>query len=87
MRYIVFLKRLPRDLSGSELVRCLSIVGYVVTRQTGSHVWLTTNERGARHVTIPNYTPLRIGTLAAILAKVAAHLKISRDALPERIFR
>lgn len=79
--------RLPRDLSGAELVRALSVVGYVVTRQTGSHMRLTTNERGEHHVTIPNHTPLRIGTLAAILAEVAAHLEINRDALLERIFR
>ena len=30
--------RLPRDLSGAELVRALSVVGYVVTRQTGGHI-------------------------------------------------
>jgi len=78
---------LPRDLSGAERVRALSVVGYVVTRQTGSHMRLTTNEHGEHHVTIPNHTPLRIGTLSAILAEVAAHLEINRDALLDRIFR
>lgn len=78
--------RLPRDLSGSELVRALAVVGYAVTRQTGSHMRLTTTLRGEHHVTIPNHAPLRVGTLAALLAEVAAHLEISRDALLERIF-
>lgn len=64
----------------------LSVVGYAITRQTGSHMRLTTTLRGEHHVTIPNHAPLRVGTLAAILAEVAAHLEISRDALWERIF-
>ncbi|KAM3103209.1 type II toxin-antitoxin system HicA family toxin [Phormidesmis sp. 146-12] len=29
--------RLPRDLSGDDLVKSLTKFGYVVTRQTGSH--------------------------------------------------
>jgi predicted RNA binding protein YcfA (HicA-like mRNA interferase family) len=45
--------RIPRDLSGSQLVQALSILGYSVTRQTGSHVRLTTSECGEHHVTIP----------------------------------
>jgi hypothetical protein len=33
--------RLPRDLSGEELIRKLRRLGYEQTRQTGSHVRLT----------------------------------------------
>ena len=43
--------RLPRDLSGTELVKALSRVGYRVTRQTGSHVRLTTDHPSQHHVT------------------------------------
>lgn len=78
--------RLPRDVSGADLVRALSKAGYEVTRQTGSHMRLTTLENGEHHVTIPNHSPLRVGTLAAILAEVAAHLNTSRDALLDRLF-
>ena len=34
--------RLPRDLSGSDLAQSLRKLGYSVTRQTGSHLRLTT---------------------------------------------
>ena len=34
--------RLPRDLSGSDLAQSLSKLGYLITRQTGSHLRLTT---------------------------------------------
>lgn len=57
--------KLPRDLSGPVLIRLLAKLGYAVTRQTGSHVRLTTLERGEHHITIPTHDPLRIGTLAA----------------------
>jgi predicted RNA binding protein YcfA (HicA-like mRNA interferase family) len=33
--------RIPRDLSGADLVKRLSRLGYEVTRQTGSHIRLT----------------------------------------------
>jgi hypothetical protein len=34
--------RLPRDLSGRDLLKALERDGYGVTRQTGSHLRLTT---------------------------------------------
>jgi predicted RNA binding protein YcfA (HicA-like mRNA interferase family) len=77
--------RVPRDLSGAELIRRLGRLGYVPTRQGGSHVRLTTAERGEHHVTVPIHDPLRIGTLSAILAAVAAHHGIDRDELLKRL--
>jgi predicted RNA binding protein YcfA (HicA-like mRNA interferase family) len=38
--------RLPRDLSGAELVRRLQRLGYVPSRRSGSHIRLTTQLRG-----------------------------------------
>ena len=78
--------RLPRDLSGARLAKALSRIGYSTTRQTGSHLRLTTVSPAEHHVTIPVHDPLRIGTLAAILADVAAHQEVSRDELMERLF-
>lgn len=46
--------RLPRDLSGAELVKRLARLGYAATRQTGSHIRLTSHAHGEHHVTIPN---------------------------------
>jgi len=78
--------RLPRDLTGAELVRRLSRLGYRQTRQTGSHVRLTCEVPRQHHLTIPLHDPLRIGTLAAILADVAEAHGMERDALLERLF-
>jgi predicted RNA binding protein YcfA (HicA-like mRNA interferase family) len=78
--------RLPRDLSGDDLVGHLKVFGYKVTRQTGSHVRLTTLEQGQHHITIPRHKPLRIGTLAAILTDIASHFDLSREELGEQLF-
>lgn len=34
--------KLPRDLTGLELAKALKALGYEITRQTGSHIRLTT---------------------------------------------
>jgi predicted RNA binding protein YcfA (HicA-like mRNA interferase family) len=78
--------RLPRDLSGDDLVRALRPLGYVVTRQTGSHMRLTTTQRGEHHITIPRHHPLRIGTLAGILSDVAVHFARTREELLQELF-
>ncbi len=59
------MKKLPRDLSGDDLCRALKVLGYRVTRQTGSHMRLTTAEHGQHHVTIPRHGSLRVGTVTA----------------------
>jgi predicted RNA binding protein YcfA (HicA-like mRNA interferase family) len=78
--------RLPRDVSGDDLAKALADLGYRVTRQTGSHLRLTTRERGEHHITIPRHAPLRIGTLAALLGDVAQHFAQTRQELAERLF-
>jgi predicted RNA binding protein YcfA (HicA-like mRNA interferase family) len=78
--------RLPRDLSGDQLAVLLRRYGYEVTRQTGSHMRLTTTREGEHHVTIPRHDSLRVGTLSAILSDVAEHLGIPRQALLEALF-
>jgi predicted RNA binding protein YcfA (HicA-like mRNA interferase family) len=81
--------RIPRDLSGSELIRRLGRLGYEKSRQTGSHIRLTfpaDGRRSAHHLTVPNHDPLRIGTLAAILDAVATHHGIGRDQLLAKLF-
>lgn len=78
--------RLPRDVSGDDLAKALAGLGYRMTRQTGSHLRLTTLERGEHHVTVPRHAALRIGTLAGILGDVAQHAGVTREALIERLF-
>ena len=79
--------RLPRDLSGEELAQLLRLYRYEITRQTGSHLRLTSKFKGAEHhVTIPAHMSLKVGTLSAILADVAAYLEVDRDTLAEALF-
>lgn len=78
--------KFPRDLSGRELVQALGSLGYKVTRQSGSHLRLTTEEHGEHHITIPNHDSLRIGTLATILNDVAHHHQFTRDELLLKLF-
>jgi predicted RNA binding protein YcfA (HicA-like mRNA interferase family) len=78
--------RLPRDLAGDELAALLGRHGYEVTRQTGSHMRLTTTRQGEHHITIPRHRSLRLGTLSAILRDVAEHLGMSRQELMETLF-
>jgi predicted RNA binding protein YcfA (HicA-like mRNA interferase family) len=61
-------------------------MGYAVTRQTGSHMRLTSSAMGEHHITIPNHSVLRVGTLSAILSEVGEHLKLPREKLIETLF-
>jgi predicted RNA binding protein YcfA (HicA-like mRNA interferase family) len=78
--------KLPRDVSGQDLARRLKLYGYVVTRQVGSHMRLTTREHGEHHVTIPAHDALRVGTLEFILASVAFHLGLDRQEIELKLF-
>ncbi len=73
--------RLPRDLSGPDLVKALSALGYRRVRQDGSHIRLTTEQGGQHHITVPNHSPIRLGTLTGILRAVAAHHKLTTEEL------
>jgi len=73
--------RLPRDWDGEKLTRLLEQYGYEITRQTGSHMRLTTQQSGEHHLTIPRHSQLRVGTLNAILKDAAQHLGMDRDEL------
>jgi len=78
--------RLPRNLSGKALSNKLKKLGYKPTRQVGSHIRLTTEQNGIHHITIPDHTPLKIGTLSNILKDVAEHFEISKKELMDRLF-
>ena len=73
--------KIPRDISAAQLVKALRGLEYVITRQTGSHIRLTTMQHGEHHETIPNRNPIKIGTLNGILKSIAEHHKISIEQL------
>jgi predicted RNA binding protein YcfA (HicA-like mRNA interferase family) len=79
--------KIPRDVSGDELARLLAQYGYVITRQTGSHMRLTSSSKGSEHhITIPRHTPLKIGTMNSILKDVASYLEIERSQFVDKLF-
>ncbi len=78
--------KLPRDLSGRELAAVLAKLGYQVTRQTGSHMRLTTEVGGQHQITIPDHDALKVGTLNAILRDVSEHHGTTRDELLSLLF-
>ena len=79
--------KLPRDVSGEELATLLGRYGYTISRQTGSHLQLSSSSRGGEHhVTIPRHKPLRVGTLSAVLSDVADYLERAKGDLVSEIF-
>ncbi len=80
--------RLPRDVAGADLAGRLRRFGYAITRQTGSHLRLTSAARGAEHhISIPLHRPLKVGTLSAIISDVASYLELERDTLVDDLFK
>lgn len=79
--------KLPRDLSAQDLIIALASLGYKVTRQTGSHIRLTTYKNGEHHITIPAHNPLKIGTLNSLLRDIGNHTGLSRQELVNRLFQ
>ncbi|MGF1584064.1 MAG: type II toxin-antitoxin system HicA family toxin [Bacteroidales bacterium] len=80
------MKKLPQDLSASDLLKKLKVLGYIPTRQAGSHIRLTTEKNGIHHVTIPNHSPLKIGKLSGILKDISNHFKLSKEDLIDQLF-
>lgn len=78
--------KLHRNIDAQQLIKALQKYGYQPSRQTGSHIRLSTQQNGQHHITIPNHDPLRIGTLNAILTDVARHLGVSKQEVVEELF-
>jgi len=79
--------KLPRQISGDELARLVQRYGYQITRQTGSHIRLTSKFKGSEHhITIPAHKELKIGTLSSVLSEVATYLEMERKKLIDEIF-
>lgn len=78
--------KVPRDITASQLIRSLRVLGYESVRQDGSHIRLTTTLGGTHHVTVPNHRPLKTGTLlGGILKPVAAHHQLTVEELLEKL--
>ena len=78
--------KIPRDLNGADLAKRLAAYGYVVTRQSGSHMRLSRKaDGGQQHLTIPAHKPMRVGTLRQILKDVASQNGVSLEEVVQAI--
>jgi len=79
--------KIPRDISGRELAQLLDKYEYEIKRETGSHMRLVSEIRGKEHkITIPDHSPIKIGTLNNILNDLADYLKIDKKVLLDELF-
>ena len=75
-----------RDVDAVRLVRLLERFDYTLVRQRGSHIRLRSMYSGEEHLlTIPNHSPIRIGTLHSILASVAENVGLKKTELINRL--
>lgn len=77
--------KLPRDLTGDELLRGLRRIGYVFERQVGSHMILRSESPRTHSVTVPKHKPLKVGTLSSILHEIALQRSMTVEALLEEL--
>ncbi len=78
--------KLPRDLSGAELIQILcKHFDYRRVNQEGSHVILQTDSPTHHRLAVPAHNPLRLGTLNAILRAVAKNKNIEKEEILERL--
>ncbi len=77
--------KIPRDLNAQDLIKKLSVLGYKITRQSGSHIRITTDVNGEYHETIPFQKPLKVGTLNSILKNIANHHEITKEILLRKL--
>jgi len=79
--------KLPRDVGGEELATLLGKYGYHATRQTGSHIRLTSKFKGTEHhLSIPLHKPLKVGTLSGIINDLTIYLEVEKQKLIEELF-
>lgn len=64
--------KVPRNVSGNDLISYLISRGFQKVRQTGSHVRLELMVHGELFgITVPLHDPLKVGTLSNIVKDVA----------------
>lgn len=59
--------KLPVNMSGIDLVKVFTKMGYVIDHQTGSHIILRYKDYPHRRLTVPNHDEIAKGTLRAII--------------------
>ena len=78
--------KIPRNISGKEIIKALKVFGYEVVRQNGSHIMVTSKRNGEHHLVIPNHNPIKVGTLNGIISQVAQHFQITKEEVLTQLF-
>jgi len=76
----------PKGYKWRRITKFLERYDFKITRQTGSHMRLTTMIKGEYHITIPKHKSLKIGTLSCILTDISNYLKINKQSLIEKLW-
>jgi predicted RNA binding protein YcfA (HicA-like mRNA interferase family) len=66
------------ELSGAEIVRAQEILGFVVTRQSGSHIVMKREGQGC---VVPNHKEVKIGTVNGVLRQAGVSTQEFSNAL------
>ena len=64
--------RLPRGVSGADVVRALERLGFAVVRQRSSHIVM---RRGVSGCVVPNHREIKTGTLAGVLRQAGVSVE------------
>jgi len=59
--------KLPRNMSGRDVVKHLEKIGYAVDHQRGSHIILKHAERPLPRLSVPDHKNVRVGLLRKII--------------------
>jgi predicted RNA binding protein YcfA (HicA-like mRNA interferase family) len=58
-------------ISGSETIRALQRLGFLVVRQRGSHIVL---RKGSQGCVVPNHREIKVGTLTGLLKQAGVSI-------------
>ena len=73
--------KLPRDVSGQDVIKALRKLGYYPARQKGSHVILIGPT--GKMITVPLHKSLKTGLLRAIIREVGISVKVFIELLED----
>jgi predicted RNA binding protein YcfA (HicA-like mRNA interferase family) len=65
-------------LSGAQIVRALQTLGFVVARQSGSHIVMRRNGQGC---VVPNHKEVKVGTVNGVLRQAGITAEEFKSAL------
>jgi len=73
--------KLPRDVSGQDVIKALKKLGYYPARQKGSHVILIGPT--GKMITVPLHKHLKTGLVRAIIREIGISVKLFKDLLED----